>query len=170
MSASDSPSPASTLAAASEADEKVSAAQQAWGKLNPLLAQLAPGTLSAAGAPNESAADLDLLSLSANMGQTSESHPLDPVFIRHAALNGKLGLVQCPGRVEPFATYGRSWARSLEQDVAGLQREGVHVIVSLVQASEAAYMKVVSLLFFCRCYASALDFNLQNSVSLRRIR
>jgi protein-tyrosine phosphatase len=76
--------------------------------------------------------------------RTSASHPLQISNVRAGPSLGRIGITFCPGKHDATAMTG-GWARDLAADLDAIKRWGAAMVITLVEPSELAFLKVPEL-------------------------
>lgn len=73
--------------------------------------------------------------------RTSQTHPLQIAEVRASPSHGRIGITFCPGKHDSAASTG-AWARDLAADLDIIVAWGARLVVTLVESTELAALKV----------------------------
>jgi hypothetical protein len=76
--------------------------------------------------------------------RTSQTHPLQIADVRASPSHGRIGITFCPGKQDNAAATG-AWARDLAADLDVIAAWGARLVVTLVEPTELAALKVPGL-------------------------
>jgi hypothetical protein len=76
--------------------------------------------------------------------RTSQTHPLQIADVRASPSHGRIGITFCPGKHDNAAATG-AWARDLAADLDVIAAWGARLVVTLVEPTELAALKVPGL-------------------------
>ncbi|WP_420133452.1 cyclin-dependent kinase inhibitor 3 family protein [Rhodopseudomonas sp.] len=76
--------------------------------------------------------------------RTSATHPLQIAEVRASPAHGRIGITFCPGKHDATALTG-GWARDLAADLDAIRQWGAALVITLVEPSELALLRVPQL-------------------------
>lgn len=76
--------------------------------------------------------------------RTSATHPLQIAEVRASPAHGRIGITFCPGKHDATALTG-GWARDLAADLDAIRDWGAALVITLVEPSELALLRVPQL-------------------------
>ncbi|MFC0239524.1 cyclin-dependent kinase inhibitor 3 family protein [Rhodopseudomonas telluris] len=76
--------------------------------------------------------------------RTSTTHPLQIAEVRASPAHGRIGITFCPGKHDATALTG-GWARDLGADLDAIRDWGASLVITLVEPSELALLRVPQL-------------------------